>query len=265
MRNNKPIGVFDSGIGGLTVLSKLAEVFPCEDFIYVGDTLNCPYGVKSPEEIASLVTRVVRYLLSQEVKAIVIACNTATANSAHLKEFVKIPVIGVIEPTAKYALKASRNQNIAVLATNATIDSKSYHKAIDKKRLFKRGKKYFVKCSEFVTAIEAKQFANEYSFRLVKDKLEFLADKKIDTVVLGCTHFGLYSPEISRVLPQAKLVDCGGPASQSLKKIMKKEQLSADDFRTGMIKIATTGNPQQMKDQIDWFDKEYQGIFKITI
>ncbi|HPL55356.1 MAG TPA: aspartate/glutamate racemase family protein, partial [Bacilli bacterium] len=108
MRNNRPIGVFDSGIGGITVLSKLAEVLPCEDFIYVGDTLNCPYGIKTPEEIANLVTRVVRYLLSQDVKAIVIACNTATANSAHLKEFVKIPIVGVISPTAKYALKVSR-------------------------------------------------------------------------------------------------------------------------------------------------------------
>ncbi|MDD2492562.1 MAG: glutamate racemase [Bacilli bacterium] len=265
MRNNKPIGVFDSGIGGMTVLSKLAEVFPCEDFIYVGDTLNCPYGVKSPEEIADLVTRVVHYLLSQDVKAIVIACNTATANSAHLKAFVKIPVVGVIEPTAKYALKTSRNKNIAVLATNATIDSKSYHKLIDKKRIVKRGKKYFVKCSEFVTAIEDKQFTNDYSFKLVKDKLEFLSDKNIDTVVLGCTHFGLYTQEISRVLPQAKLVDCGGPTSQLLKKIIKKEGLMADDFHTGTIRIATTGDPKQMEQQIDWFDKEYQGIFKVNI
>lgn len=265
MRNNKPIGVFDSGIGGLTVLSKLAEVFPCEDFIYVGDTLNCPYGVKSPQEIANLVTRVVRYLLSQDVKAIVIACNTATANSAHLQEFVKIPIVGVIEPTANYALKVSRNQNIAVLATNATIDSQSYQKRIDKKRIFNRGKKYFVKCSEFVTAIEKKQLANDYSFKLVKDKLDFLTDKNIDTVVLGCTHFGLYVPEISRVLPQAKLVDCGGPTSQLLKKIIKKEELMADDFRTGTIRIATTGDPTQMEEQIDWFDKEYQGIFKVRI
>jgi len=265
MRNNRPIGVFDSGIGGITVLSKLAEVLPCEDFIYVGDTLNCPYGIKTPEEIANLVTRVVRYLLSQDVKAIVIACNTATANSAHLKEFVKIPIVGVISPTAKYALKVSRNKNIAVLATNATIDSKSYQKLLDKKGIFNRGKKYFVKCSEFVTAIEDKQFANDYSFKLVKDKLEFLADKNIDTVVLGCTHFGLYAQEISRVLPQAKLVDCGGPTSQLLKKIMKKEKIIADDFRTGTIRITTTGDPEQMKKQIDWFDKEYQGIFKVKI
>lgn len=264
-RNNKPIGVFDSGIGGLTVLSKLAEVFPCEDFIYVGDTLNCPYGTRSPEEIASLVTGVVNYLLDQDVKAIVIACNTATANSSHLREFVKVPIIGAIEPTAKYALKVSKNKNIAVLATNATIDSRSYHKIIDKKRLFPRGKKYFVKCSEFVTAIEDNQFVNEYSYKLVKDKLSFLTDKKIDTVVLGCTHFGLYTPEITSALPEAKLVDCGWPISQLLKKIMKKEELMADDFRTGIILIATTGDPQTMKKQIGWFDKEYQGVFKIQI
>ena len=126
-------------------------------------------------------------------------------------------------------------------------------------------KNIFVKCSEFVTAIEDKQFTNDYSFKLVKDKLEFLSDKNIDTVVLGCTHFGLYTQEISRVLPQAKLVDCGGPTSQLLKKIIKKEGLMADDFHTGTIRIATTGDPKQMEQQIDWFDKEYQGIFKVNI
>ena len=265
MGNNKPIGVFDSGIGGLTVLSKLIETFPSENFIYVGDTLNCPYGIKSPDEIASLVTKITKYLLSQEVKAIVIACNTATANSSHLKNFVNVPVIGVIEPTAKYALKMSKNKNIAVLATNATIDSKSYNKIIDRKFLFKKGQKYFVKCSEFVTAIENQQFRNDFSYKLVKDKLDFLSDKNIDTVVLGCTHFGLYSSEISKVLPKAKLIDCGEPTSKLLKEILVKDRLEADSYRNGKVIITTTGDPLQVEKQITWFDKEHQAVKKIII
>ena len=99
--NNKPIGVFDSGIGGVTVLQDLVDKFPNEDFIYVGDTLNLPYGTKTPEKLKKLVSNVSEYLVSRDVKAIVIACNTATANSYHLKDEIDVPVIGVIEPTSK--------------------------------------------------------------------------------------------------------------------------------------------------------------------
>ena len=122
----RPIGVFDSGIGGITVLDSLIDLLPNEDFIYVGDTLNVPYGVKTPAQIEELVTNVTKYLLKQNVKAIVIACNTATANSKHLKNITDIPIIGVIEPTAKKAIEVTKRNKIAVLATQATVNSRAY-------------------------------------------------------------------------------------------------------------------------------------------
>lgn len=265
MSDSRAIGVFDSGIGGLTVLSKLVDMFPNESFIYVADTLNCPYGVKSPDKIRNLVTKVTNFLLSKDVKAIVIACNTATANSMHLKDFVKIPVIGVIDPTAKYAYKHSKNKKIAVLATNATIDSNQYQMRLNKFRLFNRNKKYFVKCSEFVTAIEAMEIKTETSYKIVSDKIDFLKDKNIDTVILGCTHFGLYESEIREVLPNAKQVECGLPTGLYLKEVLEKNGLNADSKNDGVINLYTTGSPEEMKKQIKWFDKEYQNIVRIKL
>ena len=110
MSKNLPIGVFDSGIGGLTVLYKLIEMFPKEDFIYVGDTINLPYGTKTSEQLREIISGVAGYLNNLPVKSIVIACNTATTNSHHLKDEMDLPIIGVIEPTAKHAFRCSETR-----------------------------------------------------------------------------------------------------------------------------------------------------------
>jgi glutamate racemase len=259
------IGVFDSGIGGLTVLSELIEQFPNEDFIYVGDTLNCPYGIKTKDEIASLVSRVATYLINQNVKAIVIACNTATANSGHLCKMTNIPIIGVIEPTAECAANATKNKKVAVLATNATIDSNCYQNLLTEKINSNNTKLYPVKCSEFVPAIESGQIENDYSFNLVKSKLQSLVNEGIDTVILGCTHFPLYRAEISSVLKNSNLITSGKPTGEYLKKVLMKNQLLNDQNINGKVIINTTGEPEKMKEQISWFSKKYQGINKIDI
>ena len=155
MNKNLPIGVFDSGIGGLTVLYKLIEMFPNEDFVYVGDTLNLPYGTKTKEQLRTLVSNVSNYLNELPVKSIVIACNTATTNSGHLKETLDLPIIGVIEPTANYALNIS--ENILVLATNVTIDSNAYQDIINANKKDPNSKQFYVKCSDFVDAIESNE------------------------------------------------------------------------------------------------------------
>ncbi len=265
MNDNRPIGVFDSGVGGVTVLSKLVELFPNEEFIYVGDTLNCPYGIKSSEEIQNLVTNVTKFLLEQNVKAIVIACNTATCNSSHLSKLTNIPIIGVIEPTAKYALKTSQNKNIAVLATNATIDSHKYESYLEKRKIFKKGIRYYVKCSEFVTLVEEMKMNTDYSQDIVSTKLNELKNCNLDTVILGCTHFGLLSKEINQVLPNVKLIDCGKPTGLYLKKVLKKRKLLASDDKDGIVKIYTTGDADTMAQQIQWFDKDHQPIKKIIL
>ena len=259
----KPIGVFDSGIGGITTLDKIYEVLPNEDYIYIGDTLNCPYGVRSAKEIRDLVTSVAKALLKKDVKAIVIACNTATANSTHLKDLTDVPVIGVIEPTALYAYKESKNKNILVLATNATIDSHKYQEYLEGKDDF--GNKYYVKCSEFVPICEAGLMGTSKASEVVKEKIGHLKDKNIDVVISGCTHFGLLEKEIKENIPNSKLIECGYPTGLKLKEVLEENNLLNNKKTSGRIDIYTTGDIDYFENQIKWFKKPHEKIKKVEL
>ena len=263
MSCNKPIGVFDSGIGGVTVLKDLVEMFPNEDFIYVGDTLNLPYGTKDKGTLKKLVSNVSNYLIKQDVKAIVIACNTATANSSHLKDETDVPVIGVIEPTSKYAYDESVSKNILVLATNVTIESNSYQEALN--NIDSKGNYYFCKCSEFVDAIEANIIDTNESHQLVSDKLKEFKDKNIDTIILGCTHFGLFSKEILSVLPNVKLIPCGLPTSKRLKEMLEEQGIMNLQRNIGSVKINATSDPEFMEKKISWFNGNYDHVKLIKL
>ena len=262
--NNKPIGVFDSGIGGVTVLQDLVEKFPNEDFIYVGDTLNLPYGTKTPEQLKSLVSNVSNYLVSRDVKAIVIACNTATANSYHLKDEISVPVIGVINPTSKCAYETSQKKNILTIATNVTINSESYKKALNELSNG-RGNFYFERCSEFVDAIENNIVNTKESFDLVYNKLSKYQDKDIDTIILGCTHFGLYSKELLNVFPNAKLIGCGNPTALELYNVLEENDSLNLTKKIGNIEINSTSDPDFMKEKIAWFKHNYNGVNLIKL
>ena len=150
MNKKQKIGVFDSGIGGLNVLNNLVQSFPNEDFLYVGDNLNVPYGVKTKEQLENIISKVFRYFEKQNVKAIVIACNTASVASENLK--CSVPIFRIIEPTAKNALKVSNN--IGVLATNFTIESKGYDKYLENNMTGIKG-------SPFVPIIESDSIQTE--------------------------------------------------------------------------------------------------------
>ena len=258
MNNNRPIGVFDSGIGGVTVLEELIKKFPNENFIYVGDTLNLPYGTKTPEKLKELVSSVANYLVNRDVKAIVIACNTATANSAHLNDELSIPVIGVIEPTANYAYEMSKNKNILVLATNVTIESNAYQNALI--GIDANGHYYFSKCSEFVDAIEKNNINTEESFKLVSDKLNEYKDKDIDTIILGCTHFGLYSKEIKNVFPNATLIPCSIPTADKLFNVLNENSSLNLQKNIGEIEIFATSDPDFMEEKISWFSGNFDYV-----
>ena len=260
MKNyNKPIGVFDSGIGGVTVLEELVKKFPNEDFIYVGDTKYLPYGTKTSDELKKLVSRVSKYLTERDVKAIVIACNTATANSYHLKDEIDTPVIGVIEPTVKYAYNVSEKKNILTIATNVTIESMSYQNALEKLSNG-IGNFYFEKCSDFVDAIESNIVNNEASFKLVREKLEKYKDCDIDAIILGCTHFGLYSNELKSVFPNATLVGCGVPTSEYLYKVLDEKDMLSQTKKIGSVEINATSDPEFMQEKISWFKGNYDKV-----
>lgn len=256
--NNKPIGVMDSGIGGINVLKKLVERLPNEDFIYVADTLHCPYGTKSPEEIRDLVARVSSYLLNRGCKAIVIACNTATAHSKFLNDLEEI-VLGVINPTANAAIKNSKK--VAILATNVTIESGMYQEL-----LLNANKEVFpIKCSEFVTAIENGDIDNEVAKELVANHLKDYQDKDIDTVILGCTHFDLYKKHIKKVFNKAKIISSGEPTSIELERLLKKQNLLNHNPRKGKVYLKSTLAANLLKEQVKIFDLDYEYIEKIVI
>lgn len=258
-----PIGVFDSGIGGLTVLYKLIEMFPNEDFVYVGDTLHLPYGTKSKDELKVLVSDVANYLNNIPVKAIVIACNTATTNSSHLKDSLSLPIIGVIEPTAKYALSLS--ENILVLATNVTIDSNAYQDIFEANKK-QDSKQYYVKASDFVDAIEAGEINTEYSYELVKKKLSDYKDKDIDVIVCGCTHFGLYEKEFKKMMPKVNVLECAYPTGLALKESLEKNDLLSDDKNhRGEVVINLTLMQDNFFEKIKWFDKPIKCVNEIKL
>lgn len=251
--NNKPIGVFDSGIGGLTVLEKLYDLLPHEDYIYLCDNLNCPYGVKEEKEVEKIVINNAKQLELSGCKLIVIACNTASLFVKTIENNVNIPVISVIEPTCKYACSTSENAKIGVIATNMTIKKGKYQSLIEEEKKMSFG----VACSEFVDYIE-NDFDNiEAGKALVNEKLECLKDKGIDTLIHGCTHFGLLEELIIEVLGRINYVDCGKPTSILVKDVLKEKELLNDQMLQGVIQVYTTGKNDGLIQKTKWFKYPY--------
>lgn len=251
--NNKPIGVFDSGIGGLTVLEKLYDLLPHEDYVYLCDNANCPYGVKTKEEVEKIVINNAKQLELVGCKMIVIACNTASLFVESIKNSVKIPVISVIEPTCNYACNTSQNAKIGVIATNMTIQNKRYQELI-----LEQNKICFsVSCSEFVDYIENNYNDEEEGDLLVKAKLECLESTNIDTLIYGCTHFSLLEYKIKKVLGDINYIDCGTPVSMVVKEMLQKEKLLNDQMLQGVIKVYTSGDPDGLVNKTTWFKYPY--------
>jgi glutamate racemase len=203
----RPIGVFDSGIGGLTVLKELTALLPGEDFIYLGDTARLPYGTKSNEVIVRYSRENTEFLLAKGIKLLVVACNTSSAVALdEIERHTMVPVIGVIEPGARAAVKASRSGKIGVIGTEATIASGAYTRAIQ--NLKPRAEIYTRACPLLVPLVEEGWTDNEIAERTVTHYLESLKASGIDTLLLGCTHYPLMRGMFERVLgPRVKIVD----------------------------------------------------------
>lgn len=261
MEKNKPIGVFDSGIGGLTVLESLMDKFENEDFIYVGDQGHCPYGTKTDKEIIECVINVGKYLERRGVKAIVIACNTASLFIDYLRREVSVPVISVIEPTCDRALSLTKTKNVAVLATIATINKGKYQE-----RLEKGGATPFaVKCSEFVEFVETKELTDPIGQEIVNEKLTPLKGKNIDTLIHGCTHFSIIEDKMRNVLGDINYVACGNPTSDKLEEILKENDLLNNEKRSRYVKIYTTGPLDAALSTMKWFTKPHEEIKHISL
>jgi glutamate racemase len=205
--NNAPLGVFDSGIGGLTVARALFERLPRESVIYFGDTARVPYGPKSPDTVRRYSAEILAYLLHRGVKAVVVACNTSTAHAlGFLTELSPVPVVGVIEPGARAAVAASKTGVIGVIGTAGTIASGAYERAI--KVLRPDARVYSQPCPLFVPLVEEGWFDHPAAELIAREYLEPLRRAQVDVLVLGCTHYPLLKPLLARVMgPGVTLVD----------------------------------------------------------
>lgn len=205
--NTAPLGVFDSGIGGLTVARALFERLPRESVIYFGDTARVPYGPKSPDTVRRYSAEILAFLLRRGVKAVVVACNTSTAHAlSYLQEQSPVPVVGVIEPGARAAVAATRTGVIGVIGTAGTIASGAYERAI--KALRPDAKVVAQPCPLFVPLVEEGWFEHPAAELIAADYLDPLKRANVDVLVLGCTHYPLMKPLLARVMgPGVKLVD----------------------------------------------------------
>ena len=223
MSDPRPIGLFDSGVGGLTVLDAVARRFPSEDLLYLGDTARLPYGTKSPETVRRYARRAVQLLLSRGVKALVIACNTATALALDaIEEMSPVPVVGVVAPGARAAVERARQLGddgpIAVLATESTVSSDAYGRAI--RALDPSRQVLHVACPLFVPLAEEGWTDNDVARAASARYLAPVRESMARVVVLGCTHYPLLAATIAAELPEARLVDSAEAAAAALEQAL---------------------------------------------
>jgi glutamate racemase len=225
--NDKPIGIFDSGIGGLTVARAIADVLPGESLLYLGDTARVPYGTRGPKVITEFSLELAHFLLGQEVKALVVACNTISATCLEaIRALSPVPVLGVIEPAVDSILRTTRNKKVGILGTRATIRSGVYRQALQGRD----GKMQVLSqaCPLFVPLAEEGMGEGELARVAVRDYLEPFAGSGIDTMHLGCTHY----PLLKRVLQEhvgnaVTIIDSAGPTAQALKRLLEEKNLTA--------------------------------------
>jgi glutamate racemase len=222
---NLPIGVFDSGIGGLTVVAEISRKLPHEKVIYFGDTGRFPYGVRSKEVVKNFSRQNVNFLLGKKVKFVVVACNSASAVAlSYLRRNFEVPMMGVIEPGAKAAVRATRNGRIGIIGTEATIASGSYPKAI--KRISGAIKVFGKACPLFVSLAQEGYINREATRLIADDYLKFFKTRRVDTLVLGCTHYPLLKPVISQIMGEAvSLIDSAEETALEVREVLTKRKL----------------------------------------
>lgn len=236
MSNQKPIGVFDSGVGGLTVVRALMERLPHENIVYFGDTARVPYGVKSRSTIEQFTMQIVDFLLQNEVKALVIACNTiaAVAGQKVQQRAGNMPVLDVIAAGAQAALKTTKNQHIGVIATSTTVNSNAYAREINR---YAPETRISSQASPLlVPLVEEGWLDHEVTRLTVREYLKPLLAENIDTLVLGCTHYPLLKPLLKQEAPHIELVDSSiTTAEATAQALMEKNLLNtsclAPDYR----------------------------------
>lgn len=247
-----PIGVFDSGAGGLTILSALRQELPCESYIYFGDTAHCPYGVRAESEIIDLSARVSHFLIEQGVKLIVVACNTASqaALAALRAIYPSVPFVGVV-PAVKPAARATKKGRIGIAATNQAVKAAYLRQLIDE---FAGGIQAFaIGCPELVTLVEEGQLDGPLVEETVRQALEPILREDIDVIVLGCTHFPALRPVIERIATQqVQVIDSGSAIARRTHYVLDSENLihpyTGNSMIPGELQIWCSGSAEKFSE-----------------
>jgi glutamate racemase len=234
--------MFDSGVGGLTVLQECLVAHPHEDFIYLGDTGRFPYGPRPIEEIRSYAWQIASFLLSREVKLLVVACNSATAAALPwLQEHLKASIIGAVHPESEAAVQTTRNRGVGVLATEATVASGSYERAL---LGFDAGLDvYSQPCPKLASMIQAGDVSSPAMVESVKSYAAPLKEAGVDTVILGCTHYPLITPMLQRVFGRdVKLVNSASETAREVGEVLSRKGIENDPGREGEYSFLCTGD-----------------------
>ncbi|MDB4876045.1 MAG: Glutamate racemase [Gemmatimonadetes bacterium] len=245
MSNSAPVGVFDSGIGGLTVAQEVIRQLPHESVIYFGDTARVPYGPKSPDTVRRYSREIASFLNEQGVKSIVIACNTATAHAlTALRQEMDMPIIGVVEPGARAAVAASKRGHIGVIGTAGTIKSGAYERAI---RALEPDIMITVRaCPLLVPLVEEGWTEHEATRLVAKEYLQPMIDAEIDTLVLGCTHYPLLKALIADVLgPDVRLIDSAEETAAETARTLATANLAAESDADPTYRFIASDDPLQ--------------------
>ncbi|WP_025640552.1 glutamate racemase [Schnuerera ultunensis] len=245
--DDRPIGVFDSGIGGLTVLKEIMEQLPGEDIVYFGDTARIPYGTRSKETVIKYFFQSVRFLLTKEIKAIVVACNTASALAMEEAQKVfDIPILGVIEPGAKAAVSATKNSVIGVIGTEGTINSQSYQRKI--RKMLPSAEIIGIPCPLFVPIVEEGWENTDVAFITAKKYLLELKEHNIDSLVLGCTHYPALRYTINKVLgDKVTMVNPAYETAKAGKIMLKEKKLLSNRLDGGKCDYYVSDDPEKFK------------------
>jgi glutamate racemase len=252
MASNLPIGIFDSGIGGLTVLRHIREQLPCESVIYVADRGHLPYGNKTDEFIQSRAIAISEFLLSQQVKAVVVACNTATAAAVHtLRERFNLPIIGM-EPGVKPAIEQSRKGIIGILATEGTLGSGKFKILLERHA---NGSDVFIKpCHGWVEHIETGDQSESLTRAIIEEAVAPLLAKGVDTLVLGCTHYPFLAENIREAVgDEVLIIDTGMAVATHLRRRLFENDLLCDSSSPPEVSFRCSGPQEEMRELLARF------------
>lgn len=243
MADNRPIGIFDSGLGGLTVVKELTKILPHEDFVYLGDTARVPYGTRSKETIIKFSREDAEFLLKKNVKCIIIACNTASSMAGDiLKRNLKVPVFDVIAPALSEAKRVSRNGKIGTIGTRATIGSGAYKGT------------FGVACPLLVPFIEEGVLTGDSLKLVVRDYLNTFKEKDIDTLILGCTHYPIIGELIQKEIGEnVKLINPEKTVSEEARKYLTAHDMLSDKNTQGERQYFVTDLTDSFKNVAQMF------------